>query len=87
MNLLVVETLDDSDQFILERDFVRNFDVMINFSNGLIKTRNPYRKYVKRSVNRIITDEKRIPFFRLKKKLQPRQAVAANFRTGKKRIE
>ena len=28
MSFLVVENLDDSDQFILGRDFVRNFDVM-----------------------------------------------------------
>ena len=30
MSFLVVENLDDSDQFILGRDFVRNFDVMID---------------------------------------------------------
>ena len=30
MSFLVVENLDDADQFILGRDFVRNFDVMID---------------------------------------------------------
>ena len=34
MSFLVVENLDDADQFILGRDFVRNFDVMINLNNG-----------------------------------------------------
>ena len=35
ISFLVVENLDDSDQFILGRDFVRNFDVMIDLNNGL----------------------------------------------------
>ena len=48
MSFLVVENLDDSDQFILGCDFVRNFDVMIDLNNGLIRTRNPDRQYVKR---------------------------------------
>ena len=37
MSFLVVENLDESDQFILGRDFVRNFNVMIDLNNGLIK--------------------------------------------------
>ena len=41
MSFLVVENLDDSDYFILGRDFVRNFDVMIDLNNGLIRIRNP----------------------------------------------
>ena len=44
MNFLVVENLDNADQFILGRDFVRNFDVMIDLNNGLIRIRNPDRK-------------------------------------------
>ena len=52
MSFLVVENLDDSDHFILGRDFVRNFDVMIDLNNGLIRIRNPDRKYVKRPINR-----------------------------------
>ena len=63
MNFLVVENLDDSEQFILGRDFVRNFDVMIDLNNGLIRIRNPVRKYVKRPINRIITDENKVPIF------------------------
>ena len=56
MSFLVVENLDDSDQFILGRDFVQNFDVMIDLNNSPIKIRNPDRKYVKKPINRIITD-------------------------------
>ena len=41
MSFLVVENLDDSDQFMLGRDFVRNFHVMKN--NGLIRIRNSDR--------------------------------------------
>ena len=56
MSFLLVENLDDSDKFILRRDFVRNFDVMIDLNNGLIRIRSPDRKYVKKPVNRILTD-------------------------------
>ena len=61
MSFLVVENLDDSDQFILGRDFVRNFDMMIDLNNSLIKIRNPDRKYVKKTINRILTDENQVP--------------------------
>ena len=63
MSFLVVENLDDADQFILGRDFVRNFDVMIDLNNGLIRIRNPDRKYVEKPINRIITDENKVPIF------------------------
>ena len=77
MSFLVVENLDDSDQLILGRDFVRIFDV----NNGLTRIRNPDRKYVKRPIDRIITDENKMPFFLDRKvKLQPGQAVFAVFR-------
>ena len=46
-----VEHLDDSDQFILGRNIVRIFDVMIDFNKGLIRRRNPDRKYVKKETN------------------------------------
>ena len=75
------EVLDDADQFILGRDFVRKFDVMIDLNNGLIGVRNPDRKYVKKPVIRIITDENKVPIFLDRKvKLQPGQAVVAIFR-------
>ena len=78
MSFLVVENLDDADQFILGRDFVRNFNVMIDLNNGLIWIRNPDRKYVKKPIIRIITDENKVPIFLDRKvKLQPGQAVVA----------
>ena len=63
MRFLVIGNLDGSDQFILGRDFVWNSDVTIDLHNGLIKIRNPDRKYVKRPVNRITTDENKVPIF------------------------
>ena len=81
MSFLVVANLYDADQFILGRDFVRNFDVMIDLNNGLIRIRNPDRKYVKKPINRIITDENKVPIFLDRKvKLHPGQAVVAIFR-------
>ena len=61
MNFLVVENLDDSDQFILRRDFNRNVEVTIDLNNGLIRLRNPDRNYVMQPVNRILTNENMIP--------------------------
>ena len=81
MSFLVAENLDDADQFILGRDFVRNFDVMVDLNNGLIRIRNPDRKYVRKPINRIITDKNKVPIFLGRKvKLQPNQAVVAIFR-------
>ena len=81
MSFPVVENLDHADQFILGRDFVRNFDVMIDLNNGLIRIKKPDRKYVKKPINRIITDENKVPIFLDRKvKLQPGQTVLAIFR-------
>ena len=44
MSFLVVENLDESEQFILGRDFIGNFDVTIDLSNILFRIRNPDRK-------------------------------------------
>ena len=59
----MVETSDISDQFILGRNFVRNSDVIIDLNNGLIRIRNPDRKYVKRPIKRITTDENKVLIF------------------------
>ena len=37
ISFLVVENLDDSDQLILDHNFVRSFDVMIDLNSGLIR--------------------------------------------------
>ena len=46
-----MENLDDSDQFILAGNFARNFDVMIDLYNGLIRNRNTDKKYVQLPVS------------------------------------
>ena len=54
---------------------------MIDLNNGLIRIRNPDRKYVKRPINRIIMDENKVPIFLDRKvKLLPGQAVVAILR-------
>ena len=84
MSFLVVENLDDADQFFLGREFARNFDMMIDLNNGLIRIRNPDRKYVKKPINRIITDKNKVPIFLDRKvRLHPGQAVVAIFRMRK----
>ena len=55
--------MDDSDQFIFGIGFDRNFDVMIDINNGLIRIWNPTGRLIKRPVNRIITDENKITLF------------------------
>ena len=44
----MVENLDESDQFILGRDFVRNFDVTIDLNDELIRIKDPEREYKKK---------------------------------------
>ena len=81
MSFLVVENLEDSDQFILDRGFVRNFDVMIKLNNSVIRIRKPDRNYIKKPIKKTITDEIKVPMFLDRKvKLQPGQAVIAIFR-------
>ena len=45
MSFLEMNNLDDSNQFILGRDFVRIFDVTADLNNGLTRISNPDRKY------------------------------------------
>ena len=54
MSFLVVENLDESDQFILGRDFERNFDVTIDLNDGLIRIKDLERKYEKKPINKIL---------------------------------
>ena len=63
MIFLVVKNLDESDQFILGRDFIRNFDVTIDLNNAMFTIRNPERKYVIKPVNLIMTNENKAPVF------------------------
>ena len=63
MSFLVVENLDDSDQFILDRDFIWNFDVTIDLNNAMFRIRNPDTKYVIKPVNLIMANENKAPVF------------------------
>ena len=67
MSFLVVESLDKPDQFILGRDFVRNFDVTIDFNDGLIRIKDPERKYEKKPFNKILINQAKVPIFWIKK--------------------
>ena len=54
---------------------------MIDLNNGVIRIRNPDRKYVKKPINRILTDENKVPIVLDRKvKLQTGQAVITIFR-------
>ena len=63
MSFLVVENLDESDQFILGRDFIRNFDVAIDLNNAMFRLRNPDRRYAIKPVNLIMANETKAPVF------------------------
>ena len=62
MSFLVVENLDESDQFILGRDFVRNFDVTIQLNDELIRIKDPERKYEKKPIKKILINQVKVPF-------------------------
>ena len=82
MSFLVVENLDESDQFILGRNFMRNFDVTIDLNDGLIRIKDPERKYEKKPINKILINQAKVPIFLDRKvRLKPNQAVLARFRT------
>ena len=81
ISFLVVENLDESDQFILGRDFVRNSDVTIDLNDGLTRIKDPERKYEKKSLNMILINQTKVPIFLDRKvRLKPNQAVVATFR-------
>ena len=81
ISFLVVENLDESDQFILGRDFVRKFDVTVDLNDGLIRIKDPERKYEKKLLNKIPIKQTKLPIFLDRKvRLEPNQAVVATFR-------
>ena len=63
ISFLVVENLDESDQFILGRDFIRYFDETIKLNNAMFRIRNPERKYVNKPVNLIMANQNKAPVF------------------------
>ena len=81
MSFLAVENLDESNQFVLGRDFVCNFDVTIDLNDGLIRIKDPERKYEKKPLNKILINQAKVPIFLYREvKLKPNQAVVATFK-------
>ena len=77
----VAQNLDESDQFILGRDFVRIFDVTIDLNDGLIRIKDPERKYEKKPFKKILMNQAKVPIFLDRKvRLKPNQAVVATYR-------
>ena len=67
MSFLVVENLDESDQFILGRDFVCNFEVTIDLNDGLIRIKDPQRKSENKHLNKILINQAKVPIFWIEK--------------------
>ena len=81
MSFLVVQNLDESDQFILGRDFFRNFDVTFDLNKVMFRIRNPERKYVIKPVNLIMANEKKaLVFLSRRVRLEPNEAAIVSLR-------
>ena len=81
MSFLVVENLDESDQLILGRDFIRNFDVTIDLNNAMFRIRNPDRRYAIKPVNLIMADEnKALVFLSRRVRLNANEAAIVSLR-------
>ena len=84
MSFLVVENLDESDQFILGRDFIRNFDVTIDLNNAMFRIRNPDRRYAIKPVNLKIANENKAPVFLSRRvRLKANEAAIVSLRMKK----
>ena len=60
---------------------MRNFDVTIDLNDGLIRIKDPERKYEKKPLNKILINQAKVPIFLDRKvRLKPNQAVVATFR-------
>ena len=80
MSFLVVENLDESDQFILSREFIGNFDVTIDLNNAMFRIRNPDRRYAIKPVNLIMTNENKAPVFLRRVRLKANEAAIVSLR-------
>ena len=81
MNFLVVENLDETDQFNLGKDFIRNFDVTIDLNNAMFTIRNPERKYIIKPVNLMMANEIKAPVFLSKRvRLKANEAAIVSLR-------
>ena len=81
MSFLVVKNLDESDQFIRGRDLLRNFNVTTDLSDGLIRIKDPERKYEKKPLIKILINQEKVPIFMDRNnRLKPNPAAVATFR-------
>ena len=77
----VVEIPDESDQFILGRDFMRNFDVTTDLNNAMFMIQTPERNYVIYLVNFLMTKENKAPvFFSRRVRLKAKEAAIVSLR-------
>ena len=84
MSFLVMENLDESDQFILGRDSITNFDVTIDLNNAMFRIRNPEKKYVIKPVNLIMANESKAPVFLIRRvRLKANEATIVSLRKKK----
>ena len=63
MSFLLLENLDDSYKFILDRVFIKSFDLTIDLNTAMLRIRNPEMKYVVKPVNLIMTNGSKAPVF------------------------
>ena len=71
----------ESDQFILGRDFIRNFDVTIDLNNAMFRIRNPGKKNVIKPVILIMANDKKAPVFLNRRvRLKANKAVIVSLR-------
>ena len=72
--------MNESDQFILGRDFVRNFDITIDLNDELIRIKDPEKMYENKPLNKILINQAKVRIFLDQKiRLQPNLAVVATF--------
>ena len=77
----MVENLDESDQFFLGRDCIRNFDVTIDLNNAMFRIWNPERRYVIKPINLIVANENKAPVFLSSRvSLKMNEAAIVSFR-------
>ena len=77
----MVENLDESDQFILGRDFIRNFDVTIDLNNAMFRIRNPDRRYAIKPIILKKANENKAPvFFSRRVRLKANEAAIVSLR-------
>ena len=81
MSFLVVENQDESGQFILGGYFVRSLYVTNDLNDGLIRIKDPERKYGKKPVSKISINKTKVPIFLdWKVRLKPNEAALATIR-------